>query len=260
MQPPLTAVRNVAQTAAGLPARLRVRQPCVHCITNNVAQNFTANALLAAGCVPSMTLAPEEVGAFAASAHALLVNLGTFDAERRRACKIAVKAAGDNNVPWVLDPVFIERSAARTDFARGLAAHGPRALRLNVVEFTALAGSVPSPDTLAAFAREHSLVTALSGETDLITDGTRFARIDNGHPLMSKVTAMGCVASALLAACLAVEADAFVAAVSALTIIGVAGEIAAEGADAPGSFAVTVIDVLYRLDETMLQHRARVTS
>ena len=54
--------------------------PRVHCITNAVAQNFTANMLLAAGAVPSMTIAPKEVGRFAARADALLVNLGTFDA------------------------------------------------------------------------------------------------------------------------------------------------------------------------------------
>ena len=252
--------QDMAQAAAALPGHLRARAPRVHCITNNVAQNFTANALLAAGCVPSMTIAPEEVAAFAASAQALLVNLGTFDKERREACEIAIKAAGDNKVPWVLDPVFIERSAPRAAFARGLIAQRPRAVRLNAAEFTALAGAAPSPEALAAFARERGLVVALSGETDLVSDSVRVARIGNGHPLMSKVTAMGCVASALLAACLSVEADAYVAAVAALAIIGVAGEIAGEAADAPGSFAVAVIDALYRLDQTTLIRRAKVTS
>ena len=70
-------------------ARLRARAPRVHCITNAVAQNFTANVLLAAGCVPSMTISPEEIAQFVARADALLVNLGTFDAERREAVRIA---------------------------------------------------------------------------------------------------------------------------------------------------------------------------
>ena len=69
------------------------RGPRVHCITNAVAQNFTANVLLAAGCVPSMTLSPEEIGPFVAGAQALLVNLGTFDSERREATEIAVETA-----------------------------------------------------------------------------------------------------------------------------------------------------------------------
>ena len=65
--------------AADILMRLRARGPRVHCITNAVAQTFTANTLLAAGAVPSMTLAADEIGAFVARADALLVNLGTFD-------------------------------------------------------------------------------------------------------------------------------------------------------------------------------------
>ena len=37
---------------ADILARLRVRAPRVHCITNSVAQAFTANALLAVGAIP----------------------------------------------------------------------------------------------------------------------------------------------------------------------------------------------------------------
>ena len=100
---------------------------------------------------------------------------------------------------------------------------------------------------------------ALSGATDLISDGERLATVSNGHALMGKVTAMGCATSALMAACLAVESDAFRAATAALVMIGVAGEMAAAKADGPGSFAVAIIDALYALDgETLIAH-ARVT-
>ena len=53
---------ELADIAADLLARLRTRAPRVHCITNSVAQQFTANVLLAAGAVPSMTISPEEIG------------------------------------------------------------------------------------------------------------------------------------------------------------------------------------------------------
>ena len=71
-----------------------------------------------------------------------------------------------------------------------------------------------------AYARSHRTVVALSGETDIVTDGERVAAVANGHPLMAKVTAMGCAGSAVLSACLAVEPDAFRAAVAALVIMG----------------------------------------
>src|SRR5690349_23779053 len=101
---------RLPQAAAGLIAQLRARAPRVHCITNAVAQAFTANMLLAAGAVPSMTIARTEVRAFAARADAVLVNLGTFDPERQQASLAAIAVANKAGIPWVLDPVFIERS------------------------------------------------------------------------------------------------------------------------------------------------------
>jgi hydroxyethylthiazole kinase len=76
MRQPETATRD-SQSRSGLPQsaavmldRLRTQRPAVHCITNTVAQNFTANFLLAAGCVPSMTLSSEEIAAFVERAQA----------------------------------------------------------------------------------------------------------------------------------------------------------------------------------------------
>src|ERR1700721_1594079 len=106
------APRELPDIAADVLARVRARRPRVHFLTNSVALNFTANMLLAAGAVPSMTLAVEEVVDFVAGADALLVNLGTLDAERRAAIGLAVEAAGER-VPWVLDPGLIHRSAPR---------------------------------------------------------------------------------------------------------------------------------------------------
>src|SRR3954463_15952352 len=126
--------------AAEILERIRARRPRVHCITNAVAQTFTANMLLAAGAVPSMTIAQKEVRAFAARADALLINLGTFDPERQKASLAAISVANRQGIPWVLDPVFIDRSAPRAAFAKKLLALKPRALRLNLAEFGALAG------------------------------------------------------------------------------------------------------------------------
>ena len=81
---------ELADIVADLFARIRSRAPRVHCITNSVAQQYTANMLLAAGAVPSMTLSPDEIGGFVAGADALLVNLGTFDAERKSAIGAAL--------------------------------------------------------------------------------------------------------------------------------------------------------------------------
>jgi hydroxyethylthiazole kinase len=259
MHHPQAASRNDAvQAASDILARIRARVPRVHCITNSVAQNFTANTLLAVGCVPSMTLSAEEIGAFVASAQALLVNLGTFDAERREATGIAIEAAASHRVPWVLDPVFVDRAKPRAAFARELISRRPSVIRLNHSEFVALSDSALSRNSALAFARSSHATVAVSGETDLVTDGQHIATVSNGHPLMSRITAMGCAGSALVAACLAVEADSFRAATAALAIMGVAGELAAQKSIGPGSFAVAIIDALYGLDGPTLVARARI--
>src|ERR1700730_1128037 len=182
-------------------ARIKRRAPRVHCITNSVAQAYTANMLLAAGAIPSMTIAREEVAALVAGADALLVNLGTFDAERRAAIDLALGAngqqrmgqGGKGKMPWVLDPVLIERSPARAQFAQSLVACKPAVVRLNAREFATLAGGDATGNAPARFAKAHNFakshatVIALTGDTDMVTDGERFAKVENGDALMSLV-------------------------------------------------------------------------
>jgi hydroxyethylthiazole kinase len=245
--------------AAEILERLRARRPRVHCITNAVAQNFTANLLLAAGALPSMTIAPREIRAFVGRADALLINLGTFDAEREKASLAAVAVANRRGIPWVLDPVFIDRSPSRARLARQLAALSPSALRLNPAEFGALASGKSDDAALARYAKARRTVVGLTGERDVIRDATRRVSVANGHPMMARVTAMGCAASALTAACLAVEKDAWRATASALILFGLAGEAAARRARGPGSFALEIIDAIYSLERDAVVAGARVS-
>ena len=242
--------------AADFLERLRENNPRVHCITNNVAQNFTANVLLAAGAIPSMTISTDEVGAFARRADALLVNLGTFDAERRAAANIAIEEFNRAQEPWVLDPVLIDRSAPRAEFARALASRLPAAIRLNASEFEALDGR----DSLEQYAQHHNSVLALTGAVDLVTDGANVIRIRNGHPLMARITAMGCAEGAFIAAMLAIEPDRFAAVVSSVLIFGIAGDIAGEKANGPGSFGVHFLDAIHNLDRAAIRARAKLSS
>jgi hydroxyethylthiazole kinase len=251
--------RNLPDIAAELLARLRARHPRVHCLTNAVAQHFTANVLLAIGATPSMTMSPAEVEHFVRGSGALLINLGTLDDERRRAMTMAADAAMAAGIPWVLDPVKVDRSVFRADFARTLLARKPRALRLNGGEFAALADAPADRAAIREFAQVKSLTVAMTAETDIVSDGKVVVEIRNGHPLMTQVTAMGCAESAVLAACLAAEADPLMAASCALLFFNIAGEIAAERSRGPGSFAVELLDALFNLDAATLRQRARVS-
>src|ERR1700688_277671 len=161
----MLAPAEFADIAADVLARIKSRAPRVHCITNSVAQAYTANMLLAAGAIPSMTISPEEIAAFVGGGDALLVNLGTLDAERRTAIELALGAVGQGDKgpgkPWVLDPVFIERSPARAQFAQSPGRRKPAAVRLNHHEFAALAGGDAAGDAPQRLAKHHDTVVAL---------------------------------------------------------------------------------------------------
>jgi hydroxyethylthiazole kinase len=250
--------RELVARTGELIALLRERRPRVHCITNSVVQGLTANVLLAAGAIPSMTTSPEEIAHFAASADALLVNLGTLDGERRDAIEVALEVARDDGIPWVLDPVLIDRSEPRAELARTLALKEPRVVRANAAEFGALIGGEASADALDRFALDNITVAACTGATDLVTSGAKRARIENGHEWMAQVTGNGSAETALIAAFVSVEDDEFIAAVAGLLVMEIAGEIAAAQSKGPGSFSIALIDALAALDASSVATKARI--
>lgn len=230
-------------------AALRTRGPRIHAITSPVAQPLTANGLLALGAIPSLTVNAGETGDFIRTADAVLLNLGMLDPARSEVLPLAAEGARGLGKPFVVDPVFAERSAARRALAEALFARGPGIVKLNPREAEAFAGCLPA-----------SAVQVVTGPFDDIRHGARRVRLANGHPLLAQVTATGCLNGAILAACLAVEDDPFVAAVAGVSFLNIAAEIAASGAGGPGSFAVRLIDALAALDGDALHHHLKLES
>lgn len=266
---------DVAATAAELLGELRSASPLTHCITNAVVTGFTANVLLAIGAAPAMVDIVSESGMFAAVASGLLVNLGTPTPEQRAAALEAAAAANRSGTPWVLDPVAIGSLPVRTALAHDLVALRPTAIRGNASEILALAGlstggrGVDATDTPEAaldaarvLAERCGSVVAVSGEVDLITDGSRVIRIANGDALLTRVTGGGCALGAVMAAFLGVAraagADPLAAVTAATLAYTVAAERAAASASGPGSFAVALLDALAALQPADAIAAARI--
>jgi hydroxyethylthiazole kinase len=76
--------------------------------------------------------------------------------------------------------------------------------------------------------------------------------------MMPKVTGMGCTASALTGAFAAVNPAARDAAVNAMAVMGIAGELAAEQSRGPGTFLDRFLDALYLLNESYIRERLKV--
>ena len=264
-------IRLTPLTVSTILARLRAEPPLVQCLTNTVVTNFTANVLLALGAAPAMTDIPGEAGRFARAASAVLINLGTPHEEQRRAMLEAAAAAHDAGTPWVLDPVAVGSLPVRSALAAELLAFRPAAIRGNPSEIIALAGlgsggrgvdATEEPESAVPaavlLAEKHGSVVAVSGPTDLITDGVQTLRISNGDALLTRITGGGCALGAVTAAFLAAAGndDGRLAAVAAATAVyTVAAEPAAQAAAGPGSFAAGFLDGLSAVGAAELEQR-----
>lgn len=264
---------------------LRADGALVHNITNYVTVNDCANILLACGASPIMADAVEEVAEITALCSGLNINIGTLNSRTVEAMILAGKKANALGKPVLLDPVGVGASALRTDTANQLLATIKfRVIRGNISEIKTLAkgfGTTQGVDAgaedavteatmadtvafLKDFALKTGAVVVVTGARDIVTDGTKVYVVDNGHPMMAKVTGTGCMLSAMMTAFVcANEAEPLTAALAAVTAMGLAGELAYEKIHTLGlgnaSYRHLIIDNICLMDGELLARKAKVT-
>lgn len=249
--------------------------PLVHNITNYVVMNNTANALLAVGASPVMAHAHEEMNDMVSIAGALVVNIGTLDAYWVESMQKAILQAKNLQKPWVLDPVGAGASAYRnTVLIQLLHTHTPSVIRGNASEIMSLAHTsaatkgVDSVHTseqalraAAAVSNTFDCVVCVSGETDFIVYKDTITGVSNGSPLMTRVTGLGCTASAITGAfCAVAEGHYTEATIAAMALMGIAGELAAEKAAGPGTLQLHFLDALYNITEEDFVARIKLSA
>ena len=251
---------------------IRAQAPLVHNITNFVVMNTTANALLALGASPVMAHAVEEAREMVSLARALVLNIGTLSPPWVEAMIEAGKEANRRGIPVVLDPVGAGATRFRTQTAQDLlGAVQPAVIRGNPSEIRALFyaeqatkgvdsqhGSEEALEAAQAIAEACKCVVCTSGAVDLVVCAGRVVRVFNGHPMMPRVTGLGCTASALVGAFTAVNPSPLEATAHAMAVMGIAGEIAAEQSPGPGSLQLHFLDALYQLRREEVDTRLKI--
>jgi hydroxyethylthiazole kinase len=264
-------MKNLSEKAALNLAEIRKKKPLIHNITNYVVMNYTANALLAMGASPVMAHAPNEVEEMVSFAGALVLNIGTLTDVWIASMIKAGKKASELKTPIILDPVGSGATSLRTGASKKIIQETRvTVIRGNASEILSLrqddsktkgVDSIHSVEAAEESARiladKLEIVLAVTGPTDLITNGKQVIRVSNGHPLMGYVTGTGCTATVTIGAFLSVDENPVSAAATALAFFGLAGEVAAKSASAPGSFMIAMLDALYTITPEELKNNCK---
>jgi hydroxyethylthiazole kinase len=257
---------------ADLFSRVREKRPLVHHITNYVTVNDCANITLCAGGAPVMADAPEEAAEMASMAGSLVLNIGTLNKVQIGSMIRAGTMANERRIPIILDPVGAGATRFRTNTIKRL---------LDELEITVLKGNAGEIGVVAGveavvrgvdsyglagdplmiagnLATKLGITVAVSGATDIVTDGKHSLLVDNGHPLMGSISGTGCMAASVAGVFCAVSEDPVMATAAAFAAFGLAGERAAIAAHGPLSFKVALFDELMNMTPQDLAAGARI--
>ncbi|PXV96119.1 hydroxyethylthiazole kinase [Lachnotalea glycerini] len=263
---------------------VRSNTPLIHCITNYVTVNDVANVLLACGASPIMADDINEAAEITSICSGLDINIGTLNTRTIEAMIKAGKKANELGHITVLDPVGAGASKLRTDTAFEL---------LKEIRFSVIRGNISEIKSLyqgsstsngvdanvsdriteanleetISFAKELSkktkAVIAITGAIDIIADENKAYVIQNGHPIMSKITGTGCMLTGIIAAYCAANPSQILEATKAAVICeGLAGEKAYEKMQATNGYTSTfrmyLIDYIGEMTDQMIREGMKV--
>lgn len=280
---------SILEKSINLIEKLRQESPLTHCITNVVTVRDCANAVLAVGGSPIMANAPEEAEEIVSIANSLVINIGTLTEEQIETMKKSAKQATKMEKPFVLDPVGIGISKIRNETPIDIIKESkPAIIRGNLSEIKAIATfygildecttakgvdvadtDIISEDTLEInaqivknIAEKLDTTIAVSGPIDIVSNGKEVYALKNGNPMMANITGTGCMLGCIMGAYTAID-DSLLAAITATTVMSIAGEIAAKTAtdnnQGTGSFGTYLIDELSKMNPETFKEYANIT-
>ena len=215
-----------------------------------------------------MSFLPDDIIDTATISGADYINVGTLLPFYKDALPQVARAFHNTGHPWVLDPVAAGIGETRTAILQSFKRYPPTVIRGNASEIIALdamwglneesatataskpAGVESVDDVESAIAPAQRLArfmaVAVSGATDMVTDGEHVYRLAGGSAMMTKITGAGCSLGGVTAVYLAV-AQPLIAALAATSLYNTAGEIAEKRSNGPGSFQVALLDALWNV-------------
>lgn len=270
---------SIILKAADLLNKVRQSKPLIHHITNYVTVNDCANVTLAIGASPIMADAIEEAAEISAMSSTLVLNIGTLNHQATESMLAAGKQANESGIPVVFDPVGASASVFRNQTAEKILVQVKcSVIRGNISEIRYLAGVAASAkgvdasetdmsgdiavriETAKSLAQKLGCTVAITGATDILSDGVRTICIDNGHEKLGSITGTGCMCTSLIGSFCGAGSDYLLATVAGVLSMGVAGELAFEkaGQNGLGSYHAALIDEIGKLSAETICGRAQL--
>ncbi len=258
---------------------VRNKKPLVHNITNYVTVNDCANILLAIGASPIMADDIKEAADITKISSALVINIGTLNERTIESMIASGKKANELNIPVVFDPVGAGASEFRNSTTKRLLEEvkisvlrgnmseikfisglGSTTKGVDASENDARTGNDEGVEVAKSLAKKLQCTVAVTGVTDIISDGERVVILENGTKMLSNVTGTGCMTTALIGAFCGAGSDYFIGAVSGIISMGISGEIALDkaGKIGTGSFHIAIIDAISNLTSNIIEKMNKI--
>jgi hydroxyethylthiazole kinase len=248
--------------------KIRETKPLIHHITNWVTIYECTNMTRAFGALPVMAHSPEECADMTAISSALVLNIGTLTSEIIDAMILSASSANEKKIPVIFDAVGVGSTKFRDEMAaKILDSVHIDIIKGNYSEIAKLAGESTEtkgvettsinvdPEKVAKeLAKSKSSIVVMTGKEDIISDGKKIYIIRNGNEQMGSIVGTGCMAASVIGLFASINFNYFDASKDALCYFGVAGELAAETSNGPGSFIVNLYDEVFNLSDEKVKN------
>ncbi|MBW6411323.1 hydroxyethylthiazole kinase [Clostridium weizhouense] len=271
--------KEIVKKVCELLKDVRNQKPLVHNITNYVTVNDCANILLAMGVSPIMADDIKESADITKISDALVINIGTLNERTIESMIASGKKANELNIPVVFDPVGSGASEFRNSTTKRILEEVRiDVLRGNMSEIKFISGLESTTKGVDAsesdmksgneeginvaknLANKLNCIVAITGVTDIVSDGKRTVMLANGTKMLANVTGTGCMTSALIGGACGATNDYFIGAIAGIVSMGIAGEISFEksGEIGLGSFRVGIIDAISNMNSDVIINMVKV--
>lgn len=255
---------------------VKEKTPLIHAITNPIAINMVANAILFQGAKAICAEHPKEMEDIVKNSASLSLNLGNITDSRIESIELAIKFANEKNIPVIIDLVGIGVSRLRFDFAKKLLenykfsiikGNGSEILALSGNKSNAKGVDVGDKDELEGenikkfieiskdLSKKYQTTVLITGKTDILVGEKEYFLIENGCENLSKITATGCMLTSLISTFLSVT-NPIEASILGLLILEISGEIS--DTNRPYSFFVNLMDNISEIKNDEIIKRAKI--